>query len=48
MSDLPIAAKDFLEYMETIRGKSKKTIQGYSYDLTLFFKYMKIKRIVRS
>ncbi|MCQ1529891.1 tyrosine recombinase XerC [Lutispora saccharofermentans] len=44
MSDLPIAAKDFLEYMETIRGKSKKTIQGYSYDLTLFFKYMKIKR----
>lgn len=44
MSDLPILANDFLEYMETIRGKSKKTIQGYSYDLTLFFKYMKIKR----
>ncbi|MFA7572659.1 MAG: tyrosine recombinase XerC [Lutispora sp.] len=48
MDNLPVIAKDFLEYMETIRGKSKKTVQGYSYDLALFFKYMKIKRNIVS
>lgn len=30
--------------METIRGKSKNTVTAYSYDLTLFFRYIKIKR----
>jgi len=30
--------------METIRGKSKNTITAYSYDLILFFKFIKIKR----
>jgi len=44
MENLPIIVKDFLEYMGTIRGKSPKTIQGYTYDLTLFFKYMKKRR----
>lgn len=44
MDSLPLAAKDFLSYMETIKGKSNNTIDGYSYDLTLFFKFMKIKR----
>ncbi|SHI94362.1 tyrosine recombinase XerC [Lutispora thermophila] len=44
MSNIPFVVKDYLDYMETIRGKSKKTTQGYAYDLTLFFKYMKIRR----
>lgn len=44
MDNIPVIVKEFLEYMETIRGKSKNTIQGYTYDLTLFFKYMKIRR----
>jgi len=43
-NNIPVVVKDFLEYMETIRGKSKKTICGYLYDLTLFFKFMKIRR----
>jgi site-specific recombinase XerD len=30
--------------METIRGKSKNTVTAYSYDITLFFRYIKIKR----
>lgn len=48
MEFLPTAAKDFLLYMETIKGNSKNTVEAYSYDLTLFFKYMKIrKNIVR-
>ncbi|MGI6585305.1 MAG: tyrosine recombinase XerC [Gracilibacteraceae bacterium] len=41
---LPEIAVEFLEYMETIRGKSKNTIKAYSYDLTLFFRFIKIKR----
>lgn len=43
-NNIPVVIKDFLDYMETIRGKSKKTIRGYLYDLTLFFKFMKIRR----
>ena len=43
---LPPIVKDFLSYMETIRGASEKTIEGYTYDLTLFFKFMKIRRNV--
>lgn len=44
MNKLPSVAIEFLEYMETIRGKSKNTITAYGYDLSLFFKYIKIKR----
>lgn len=44
MNNLPPIAKNFLSYMETIRGKSKNTITAYGYDLALFFKYLKIKR----
>lgn len=44
MYKLPDVVVEFLEYMETIRGKSKNTITAYSYDLILFFRYIKIKR----
>lgn len=44
MNKLPTVAIEFLEYMETIRGKSQNTIISYGYDLALFFKYIKIKR----
>lgn len=44
MQKLPSVAIDFLEYMETIRGKSKNTITAYGYDLALFFKFIKLKR----
>jgi site-specific recombinase XerD len=44
MVKLPSVAIEFLEYMETIRGKSKNTITAYGYDLALFFKFIKIKR----
>ncbi|HHV28900.1 MAG TPA: tyrosine recombinase XerC [Clostridium sp.] len=40
--EAPIVIKDFLSYMETIRGKSKNTIHEYYYDLRLFFRFMKI------
>ncbi len=41
---LPPSAKDFITYMETIKGNSKNTVEAYSYDLALFFKYMKIRK----
>jgi len=39
--EAPAIIKDFLSYMETIRGKSKNTIHEYYYDLRLFFRFMK-------
>jgi site-specific recombinase XerD len=44
MTNLPVLAIDFLSYMETIRGTSKNTIAAYSYDLSVFFKFIKIRR----
>lgn len=44
MQNLPPLAMDFLSYMETIRGRSKNTIDAYGYDLSIFFKFIKIRR----
>ncbi len=41
---MPPLAKDFLNYMETIRGKSRNTIKEYCYDLRLFFRFIKLDR----
>lgn len=35
---------DFLNYMETIKGKSPNTVKEYRYDLRTFFRYLKIQR----
>ncbi|MBR0277371.1 MAG: tyrosine recombinase XerC [Clostridia bacterium] len=35
--------KDFLTYLEVIKGKSKNTVKAYYYDLNLFYRYIKIK-----
>ena len=35
---------DFLNYMETIKGKSPNTVKEYYYDLRTFFRYLKIQR----
>lgn len=44
MKDIPPIVKDFLNYMETIKGKSQNTIKEYYYDLRLFFRFMKIHK----
>ena len=41
-SKYPSYMVDFLNYLETIKGKSENTINGYSIDLTLFFRFMKV------
>ncbi len=40
----PAPIRDFLTYMETILGKSKKTVDEYFLDLRNFFRYIKQKR----
>ncbi len=40
--DAPVLLKDFLNYMETIKGKSKNTIQVYFYDLRVFYRFLKL------
>ncbi|NLC68107.1 MAG: tyrosine recombinase XerC, partial [Clostridiaceae bacterium] len=40
-NDAPIIVRDFLNYMETIKGKSKSTVKEYFYDLRLFIKFIK-------
>jgi len=35
---------DFLNYMETVKGKSAHTVKEYFYDLRTFFRYIKISK----
>jgi site-specific recombinase XerD len=42
--DLPYVLIDFLNYLETIKGKSLNTVTGYRIDLQLFFRFLKIYR----
>lgn len=41
-SDCPKILKDFLNYLETIKGKSINTIHEYKKDLTIFFRFLAI------
>ena len=40
--NLPESLLDFLNYLDTIKGKSKNTISGYEIDLSMFFKFLKV------
>ena len=40
--EMPFILRDFLNYLQTIRGKSVNTVQVYFYDLRLFFRFLKI------
>lgn len=42
--DLPYVLVDFLNYLDTIKGKSLNTVTGYRIDLQLFFRFLKIYR----
>ncbi len=42
--EMPPLLRDFLSYMQTIRGKSVNTVQVYFYDLRVFFRFMKLQR----
>ncbi|MBV7276342.1 tyrosine recombinase XerC [Clostridium sp. PL3] len=42
--DIPDHLNNFLNYLGTIRGKSKNTIDGYKVDLIMFFRFLKLYR----
>ncbi len=42
--DVPFYLKDFITYMEAIRGKSKNTVKEYYFDLRTFLRYMMVLR----
>ncbi len=44
MDNIPLPLMGFLNYMETIQGKSKNTIKEYYYDLRMFLRHLKIQR----
>jgi integrase/recombinase XerD len=42
--EMPPVLSDYLNYMQTIKGKSPNTIKVYFYDLRLFLRFMKVYR----
>lgn len=44
LQNAPEIIKGFLGYLQTVKGKSIKTVEEYFCDLRTFFRYMKIKR----
>lgn len=43
MYDIPIVLEDFLNYIETIKGKSQNTVKEYFFDLRTLFRFLKIR-----
>ena len=41
-SSAPLVLREFLSYMDTIKGKSQNTAKEYFYDLRTFFRFLKI------
>ena len=44
MNDAPQVLKEFLGYMQTIKGKSEKTVEEYYLDLRTFFRFLKLEK----
>jgi len=42
--EMPLILRDFLNYLQTIKGKSANTVKVYFYDLRVFFRFLKIHR----
>lgn len=42
--EMPDILRDFLNYLQTIKGKSINTVQVYFYDLRVFFRFLKLHR----
>lgn len=44
MEQCPMILREYFGYMETIKGKSVRTVEGYFIDLRSFFRYIKLSR----
>ena len=42
-NDVPKFIIDYLIYMNTIKGRSEKTVLGYYYDLRTFLRFLTVK-----
>ena len=42
--EAPVIIKEYLFYMQTIKGRSNKTVDEYYLDLRTFFRFLKLKR----
>ena len=47
LNNCPTLLRDFLFYMETIRGRSARTVDGYYIDLRTFLRYFKATRLLQ-
>ncbi len=43
MDNMPIILEDFLNYIETIKGKSENTVKEYFFDLRTLFRFLKLR-----
>lgn len=41
-TDMPLIAKQFLNYLGTVKGRSARTVEGYHIDLRTFLRFMKL------
>ena len=48
MTESPEILKEFIMYMETIKGKSSKTVEEYFLDLRMFFRFMILEKLEKS
>lgn len=46
LQDCPLLLRDYLFYMETIRGRSARTVDGYYIDLRTFLRYIKAIKLL--
>ncbi|MBR5500320.1 MAG: tyrosine-type recombinase/integrase, partial [Clostridia bacterium] len=44
-TDVPQIVRDFLMYIQVVRGESKVTGEDYYFDLRTFFRYMKMEKL---
>lgn len=43
-SNVPIILSDYRDYIETIKGLSPRTVEGYITDLTVFFRFLLLRK----
>ena len=43
-SELPEKVREFIQYKQTVQGRSKKTVDEYALDLRTFFRFLLVKR----
>ena len=44
LAECPAVLREYLGYMETVKGRSANTVDGYFIDLRVFFRFLLIQR----